>query len=242
MAVLDHFLFNSDYPTDKILWAKTEIITLHSTSSNRSTQIEFDTGIKGQLYAEGDYKLTTSDEVAPMLDVAGSFIGPEDLFVSIYSYMKNGTCWIGINWYDFTANCSYNNKKVEYRAWAYGSEEGTKNVDTGPTVNVAKNVLTLDSDADYPRLVGEGLLLSNQTVTHSMGFIPLVKYWRLYPNQTMPSGETTDVYMNVARGFIGDASGTTANLSDEINVTKATLKAAPLRSSETITYYYRMYA
>lgn len=201
MAVLEHFLFNSDYPTDKVVFLQEGTVTPTATWQNFFTYIN--THAKTMLYFEGDYKVQGSNGVYP-IGTSKSF---DNMFVSLASFMYNGECWVTVA--AMTLQQSSVGKKISFRLWGYCSDEESKNIDLGMTANAAKPAITLTSDCNYPKFIGECRVTPGQSYSHNLGFAPVVKSWGKFhdSNVPLPDGSTAsiDYYMLMGNdGYFGN--------------------------------------
>lgn len=240
MAELSHFIFNSDYPTDKLVFMHEGKIPL---TSSLSWQYDFvNTHIPIQLYAEGDFKLSGSDDVYP-LDGNGN----SAVLATLGTFMYQGECWAVVAIAPLSSTVG---KTASYRLWAYYDEETSKNTDISMTTNMSKPRLALTSDNNYPRFLGDGYITQGLSYVHNLGFIPLVKTWTLYKNEPapMPDGTTAnvDLYQPQHYSYLGDArnlygwSGNVVQVSSN-NIT--TYPANPTDPDEPVPsgVYFRMY-
>lgn len=238
MGEIKHFLFNSDYPADKIVFMKKDTHTIERASVWQPEYIFIDTRIGTQLYIEGDYKFDGSDEVYPL----GGHCGPLPLS-GVASFMKDGTCYAVPIF--ATSNQSYVGKKVEYRIWAYCGEQDAKNVDINSTANIAKPKLAFTSDENYPRFVGEGTIPLGQTYNHNLGYIPLVKSWRNFKNTEIPMPGGTyvgDVFEPITIVYFGDPGANQDPFRGEVyQVSKTSIKTFSDDSTYNDDIYFRMY-
>ena len=237
MAILEHFLFNSDYPTDKIVFMHEGEITLTATWTPCIDYVN--THIPTQLYGEGDYKLPGSDAVYPM---DGMQEGGSSTMLALASFMYNGECWVCPVAYTFES--SLVGKKIKYRMWAYYGEETAKNTEIGTTANAAKPKLVMTSDENYPRFVGEGYVAQGQSYTHNLGYIPLVKTWSFIQNSPtpMPGGTTVnlDIYQQIYSAYFGTPTG--YYNESIIQVSNTTISTFPTTGSgRPVGVYFRMY-
>ena len=204
MANIENFIFDSDYPTDKIVFMHEGEINITSTWSYCRDFVN--THIPTQLYAEGDYKLPGSDTVYP---IDGSTSGESSTQVTLASFMYQDECWTVVT--ALTTESSLVGKKLPYRIWGYYDEEAAKNININATTNVSKSKLALNTDNNYPRFLGDKHIQQGQTYTHNLGFIPIVRAWSLYENESMPMPDgtmaTVNVYWPKSGAYFGDATG-----------------------------------
>ena len=244
MATLEHFLFNSDYPTDKIVFMQEGEVEVTGTWTPIYNFIN--THIPAQIYAEGDYKTPGSSVVYP---IDGSNSNPEsNTTVVLGSFMYKDECWLVVS--VFTFDSSLVGKTLTYRIWCYYDEEKAKNTDISATTNISKPKLALTSDNNYPRFLGDGFVTQGQSYSHNLGFIPLVKTWSLYENasMTMPDGVTTTVnsYEHYANAYLGDASNIGHSANHVIQVSSSqiiTYTPTPVQPGDPVPsgVYFRMY-
>lgn len=238
MAVLEHFLFNSDYPADKIVYMKKGTMTIRYNQIFRPQFDFIETGVGTQLYAEGDYKFDGSDEVYPLDGHSGPFPAS-----SLISFMKDGTCIIAPMF--LTTNPAHDGKQVEYRIWAYYGEQEAKNIDISDTTNVAKPKLAFTSDNNYPRFIGDGNFTLGQTYDHNLGFIPLTKCWRKTANSEipMPSGTyIADMYQPMSVAYFGNAGANDEPFRNSMyQVSKTSIKTYAGSGGSSDGIYFRMY-
>ena len=235
MAILEHFLFNSDYPTDKILWMNKGEITI--TSGDNGQLIN--TGMPVQLMVEGDWNFVGSDEVYPI--DANFIIG--GIVPNGSSFMVNGACHLYM--YFSTLSSESVGKKIEYRIWGIARDEDAKNIDINGNTSQAAPKLTLSTDSNYPRFVGDGMLGIGQTFTHNLGYVPQVKIWGFTSNVGPIPGITPATYVdaynfNSMRGYFGNIANTPP-VASLVITDKYIRSIVPSGYSDFNSYYYRMY-
>lgn len=241
MSNLKNFLFNSDYPMDKIAFTKKDSFTIPSSQAFRPHLVYTNTHIKTQLYAEGDYTVNGQNIVRPMGNG-----GHDGITVHGFAFMYNGECWVGIAVY--ATQSSAVGKVINYRLWAYYGDKDAKNADISATANTNQSRLSLNTDNNYPRFILDGEIANGQKYTHSLGFIPYVKTWQKYTNVEIdaPDGSGTTITINSyeqnSAAYFGDASS---------DVFRAIM--TQVSDTEVITYstddpndsqyvYFRLYA
>lgn len=234
MANLEHFLFNSDCPADKL--AFTDSGYFPSPSSSGTKYIFINTNIPTMVYAEGDYKVDGSNQVRATVRRG---LSPN---LVLRTFMYNGECWIALV---FGYNQDDLGKGINYRIWAYYNEKEAKNVDIAPTSNATGRKLIFDSDQNYPRFIQDGYLTLGNSFSHGIGYIPYIKAWQHYQQETMPGpggGDiTVDYYTQTQTAFFGNASNTDY-ASDVIQVTDSAITTfAGYFPMEADGVYYRLY-
>ncbi len=233
MAIPEHFLFDSDYPTDKLVYLDQGEITIAQGSWVSQYEV-VNTHIKTLVYPEGDWNIKGSSDVYPMIDT------PTGIRCYAYSFMYQGECWIMRFVYHFHEEDA--GKKIEYRLWGVVSENEGKNADAGLTANVAKPSLQFTSDEDYPKFVLDGTIDQGQTFTHGLGYIPITKIWRMTnENINLPDGTTVnvDLWAPSYTAYFG-SSGQGWDTSDVTQITKTQLRTFP-NSYGGLKVYFRMY-
>lgn len=234
MADPSHFLFNSDYPTDKIAFATTGSHTYASPSGVKYVYIN--THVPTMLYAEGDYKIRGSNASYSMED-------GYDSDARLITFMYNGECWVGLElqYYDD----SYG-KIMDYRIWAYYGEEDGKNADIGATANITNRKLIFNSDENYPRFLADGYIVMGGWHPHGLGYIPIVKTWTQSPERSIPNpngGGNINVqyYYKAPIGYFGNADISSYS-ADIIHVTNEHIWThARQYPGDGVGVYYRIY-
>ena len=167
MAELSHFLFNSDYPTDKIVYLQKGEYDLRT---DRNKFKYYNTHITTPVYLEGQFKLEGSDTVYPL---DNAIMENYYVFPMLISFMYNGECWVMFGIYDF----EHIDKTAEFEIWGIVADNEAKNTDINATINVAKPKVGINSDENYPRFIGDGTMQFGETVYHNLGFTPKTKHW-----------------------------------------------------------------
>ena len=179
MANPEHFLFNSDYPTDKIVWMVEGTISITPQTIKKDWYYEsYNTHSPVMLYAEGDYYF--EDEPGVVYPMQELLDGDNIMAVESRTMMRNNECWVSPL---FVGMWDHMSRTMHYRMWAYASESEAKNTDFGPTANIAKPRIVFTSDENYPKFVGDGFLACGSSYTHSLGYMPLVKKWHFWKNR-----------------------------------------------------------
>lgn len=139
-------------------------------------------------------------------------------------------------------------RTLHYRIWAYARESESKNVDIGATANSAKPKLVIDTDANYPRMVGDGFVAQGQEYTHNLGYRPIVKAWHLAKNASVWSptqyGEqiTADCYNPIGNPYFGYPSTIDSGKPFIVQTTKSKIITyASSQSQQGDGTYFRMY-
>lgn len=203
MADIEHFLFNSDYPTDKIVFTQKDKFQITAAWTLITKFIN--THIPVLLYADGDYTLPNSTAVYP---IDGRSNAETITAITLITFMYQGECWIEMAAISF--NSSLEGKSLPYRIWCYYDEDKSENIDISATTNLSGPKIAFTSDNNYPRFIGSGYINQGQSYNHNLGFIPIVKTWSVTKNAqvTMPDGSTayTDLYGLNQSPYFGNAS------------------------------------
>lgn len=167
----EKFIFNSDYPIDKIVWLKEGQVQMRwGSTGDNPIEIAHDLGV--QLYVNGVWTIddwaTTYTFNASRIDGQGyvyqSMLAANDQKVYLRGQHAQG-----------------DNKTFKYRLWGFLSEESTKGIPANKTAGWSGNKLVLSTDHDYPMLCKEGVVAPGTTITHALGDIPYVDVWGRSP-------------------------------------------------------------
>lgn len=244
MAVAEHFLFNSDYPTDKIVWMQEGIININPQTVPRNWYyVAFNTHSPVMLYAEGDYYFEDNPSVVyPMAELTE---GDNTMVVENRTIMRSNECWVSPFFLGISDHMS---RVMHYRIWAYINESEAKNTDFGATANSAKPKIVLTSDENYPKFIGDGFLACGSNYTHNLGYRPVVKKWHFYKNREIfdPANYGqyiyADYYSPESCGYFGTPPSSDIWRDKAIQVTDTQIKtfSGPDTASGDGNYY-RMY-
>lgn len=214
------FIFNSDFPVDKIIWLKQGEVKMNAWGSTGDNPIQIAHNIGAQIYVNGVWTIddwnTTYNFNAERVDGQG---------LVYYSFLSatNSTVYLS------GAHASGANKTFKYHIWAFAEEEATKGLEAKATAGQSANKLVLSTDYSYPMLVREGKASPDTTITHSLDEIPYVEVWG------------NDPYNNQGYRIVtGDSFGKIYGSGEMVKVTKNQI----IFSSETSlynNYYFRIY-
>lgn len=231
---LGHFIFNSDYPTDKIVWLYEGQFTTSSSVDSFYITTPDKLGTTTPVYCKG--AVTIDDwQTSIMIGTDYSQAGKNaSLSMSWSNYPQNR---IGLH---FNADFrSYPNRTAKYRIWAVQRDDIDYAIDYSKNTAAMKNKLVLDSDRNYPRLYMEGVAKSGETVKHNLGKIPYADYW--YVSLTSNKDVLSRYWYYNPKGSLSASTGnfpTITATDKEISFRKV------LNGNEEVdaVYYYRLYA
>lgn len=167
MAVAERFIFNSDYPLDKIVWFKEGELT----SKYGDWDITIPHDLKTTLYVKG---VVTSNDWATTYPVGVSIVNGD--ITKMQSTARANDKNVVFNGF-----VDGSNVKIKYRLWAVMSEEETKGIDVLTTSDADRNILFFDSEYTYPKLIAEGYLNKGERFYHNLGYIPFCDIWAKVP-------------------------------------------------------------
>ena len=227
LDTLYRFIFNSDYPTDKVIYLEEGELTLNNSG-------------------DGSAKLNVPQERAPYLKGCVSFDNWQsaipfgsmrkvengivvDIVGVTISY--GGDHWIG----DVSIDVSSHTKKnvpVKYRVWGLWAENDT-GLDANKNTTISKTKLAFNTENNYPKLIKDGIAKAGDTVAHNLGKIPFVDAWydTYYGFYTLMERPTP-----VNSGYLGNGAVQCVQ-ADENNV----YFTDPFGDGH-LYYYYRIYA
>ena len=237
MAVLEHFSFNSDFAPDNIVFMQEGSGTIEDVDGTYGVAVKINTHIKTLVFADGDY-LSTDGERFPFGQTT------EKVDCECYSAMCNGECWLFVT--ITSSEASDVGKTVPFRVWGYCDEQDGKNADIGTTANISKQVLSLDSDNNYPKYIGSFHAERTVAYNHNLGFIPICKVWVYLDNMPVKLPDGTHLVVTLVgkreKGFLGDGAIDTPGYSFQyFQVTKTQFISYPSSSEDVKNLYVRMY-
>lgn len=236
---LNHFLFNSDFPTDKV-------ICLYEGQGTSPSEVwDFNDvrvdlpailGSDDMLFVRGVWSIDNW-KTSHMLGV--TYLG---ITSTPDKYIDASLGWNGYNSETQetpallvtlqTTGDAGKNKVVKFRVWAVQRED-VMNVDYAMNSSTAKNKLLFNTDNNYPRLIKDGIVPGGSVIQHNLGRIPYVDYWILSYDEQAPVSERWYYYP------WGDIS-TTPEVSDYVRATENELYFGNDYFG-TSYYYYRIY-
>lgn len=227
---LNRFLFNSDYPTDKVVWLYEGETTSPSETGRKEIDIDIASmlGTTKPIYIKGAFTLDNWE--------TAFMIGGVDNTTDAHKMVEMDMYWYSGRITELelfvSARTDYSvNLPVKYRLWGVVREDVNSAVDFGKNSGITKSKLAFDSRKNYPRLYKDGIAKSGDTITHDLGKIPFVDYWYGWSR-----GGVENSWTYSPTGEFGN--------SPTVPTIRATDKAItfmPSSGNET-WYYYRIYA
>ena len=173
LDTLYRFIFNSDYPTDKVVWLYEGSVKLNSSGQATVTldiQLDRVPYIKGCISLDdwqtsiglGTTRLASGGNVTDLI-IANVYNSELDLNLQRHA-----------------------NATVKYRLWGVLSENDT-GIEANRNNAISKTKLAFSTDNNYPRLIKEGIAKSGETVGLFMLGIPLIKVSNLSSAQFISS-------------------------------------------------------
>lgn len=236
---LDRFIFNSDFPIDKVVWLyEGQTTSPSSAGATNYTVINLEdiTGEKEPLFVKGIYTVdnwTTSY-------MMGTNIVTSD---------PNKNVTMGVTWYK-----DYNDHKakldigissrtmysvslpVAYRLYGLAREDTRSAASYTKNASTMKNKLVFNTDNNYPRLFKDGIAKSGDVIEHNLNKIPYVDYWLCNSALTYISYDPYGKFENnETHASIRATDKTITFTQEEVILNGQTVK-------QDCWYYYRIYA
>lgn len=240
--MLGHFIFNSDYPVDKIVWLK----------EGQYTSSSSDTTLQNIYISMGDVfnsNLTifvkgavTVDNWATSIMIGALYSRPGESASVTMAWESTDGGRIHLT----SDMRSYKNKTIRYRLWGVVRDDVQQAVDYPKNATVGKTKLVFNSELNYPRLYKDGVAKSGQTVYHNLGKIPYVDYWYITQNS---SGTVTANSISRYWSYRPSSGFGSGDYNQGIRATDTTLTFKTQRvdgnngiENREVFYYYRIYA
>lgn len=235
--MLGHFIFNSDYPVDKIVWLyEGQFTTSSDNLTNVNIPIESLLNTNETIFIKGAASVdnwATSIMIGTSHSIAGKNAG-----ASMY-WTNSSTNKLRLT-FDFR---SYGGRTAKYRLWGVARDDATPAVDYPKTSITSKSKLIFNTELNYPRLYKDGVAMSGETVYHNLGKIPYVDYWYVSKSTTSVTPAT------LARRWEYSPTGRFGDSLDSYPAVRATDKTLTFRKlvvngdeQRDLYYYYRIYA
>ena len=229
---LNRFIFNSDYPIDKVIWLYENSATTPANGNSSTTNIDVPSmiGSTAPIFVKGAWSLDNW-QTAYMMGASYSATA------SPAKYITAGIAWE--NWGGSklvlslsTTNSAAAGKTLKYRMWGVQRDDIDYAIDYPKNSTVTKSKLAFNTDNNYPRLYKEGVAKSGDVITHNLGRIPYIDYWYSAFNNLTTS-------WSYAPHGVMRSSGTYNYPT--VKATDSTVTFCAV-SGSTYYYYYRIYA
>ena len=238
---LGHFIFNSDYPIDKVVWLYEDQFTV-STNPNISQTVvipmqeKFDSNLT--IFVKG---ALTVDNWATSIMIGTTHSGPDSSAYIAMNYYNSGSGAV----IQLTPRLQYiaPGATAKYRLWGVVRDDVQQAVDYPKNSAATKSRLIFNTELNYPRLYKDGVAMSGETVEHNLGKIPYVDYW--YVSKTSSSVTTRSIswsWQYQPAGYFGSSAAT----APSVRATDKTLTFRQIvvngNEPRDLYYYYRIYA
>lgn len=229
---LNRFIFNSDYPTDKIIWLYEGQTTSPSSITTKTVDIDVakDLGSSEAILVKGAW---SRDNWASAYMVGSPYqatASPEK-YINVDVTWRNWGSNQGLKLNVATRNSAGASKTIKYRLWGVQREDINYAIDYPKNSTATKSKLIFSSDNNYPRIYKEGIAKGGDVIEHNLGRIPFADYWVMYFN----ADGTLNTWTYNPSGQV--SGGTTSN-----SRMQATDKRITFGGSSSDYYYYRIYA
>ena len=236
---LNRFIFNSDYPIDKIVWLYEGSATSPASSSTTGfidINMEQILGNKKPIFIKGIFTVDNW-QTSYMMGVNKVTTDP----------YKNVT--MSLDWYEWDgkqlhinvgSRTSYSvNLPIKYRLWGVQREDIAMAVDYSKTTNISKTKLSFDASRNYPRLYKDGIARSGDVIEHNLNKIPYVDFWYTYGRN---SSSFNSSWSYAPWGVLSNSTlhNTPTIMATDKAVTFCTVNGED--ENYKFWYYYRIYA
>lgn len=224
---LNHFIFNSDYPADKIVWLKEGQTT--TPSSITTYDVTFDMpdliGSSLSIFVKGAWSDDNWD-TSYMIGTSRTATSSPQRYIDTWLEWNGSNLLLRI----FISNSAAYSKTIKYRLWGVVRDDAQQAVDYPKNSSSSKAKLVFNTELNYPRLYKDGVAAAGETITHDLHKIPYVDFWQSI-NDNNNQFSRYWVYRNGTGGFGSQ------NERDCIRATDTTITFMG-----TGYYYYRIYA
>lgn len=224
---LNHFIFNSDYPTDKIVWLKEGQATTPSSVGNKTVSINMtnELGSPLSIFVKGAWS-NDSWATSYMIGTSRTATSSPQMYIGTYLQWDTNNLKLQIQ----VTNSAGTNKTIKYRLWGVVRDDAQQAVEYPKNSSVSKSKLIFNTELNYPRLYKDGIAAGGDVIEHNLGKIPYVDFWQSI-NSTDKQFFKYWIYRNSTGGF-GNV-----NMHDSVRATDSTVTF-----TGTGYYYYRIYA
>lgn len=224
---LNHFIFNSDYPTDKIVWLKEGQTTTPSSVGNKTVTFNManELGSPLSIFVKGAW---SNDNWATsyMIGTSRTATSSPQMYIGTYLDWNNNNLRLQIQ----ISNSAATSKTIKYRLWGVVRDDAQQAVEYPKNASVGKAKLIFNTELNYPRLYKDGIAKAGDVIEHNLQKIPYVDFWQSITSSDNQFSKYW-IYRNRTGGFGSQ------NESDCIRATDTTITFMG-----TGYYYYRIYA
>ena len=220
---LNHFIFNSDYPTDKIVWLKEGQTTTPSSVGNKTVSFNMadELGSPLSIFVKGAWS-RDNWQTAYMIGTQNTATTSPDKYIGTYLEWSTNNLRLQLQ----ITNSAGTSKTIKYRLWGVVRDDVQQAVDYPKNSSVGKAKLVFNTELNYPRLYKSGVAKAGDTVDHNLHKIPYVDFW----TSSVDNFPRYWTYKSVG-GFGSGYSGSGIRATD-----------TTLTFLGTGYYYYRIYA
>ena len=242
---LGRFIFNSDYPVDKVVWLYEGQFTTSSSSTLTAIVIDMEEqlGSRRPIFVKGAVSIDDW-QTAIMIGAQRSTLGNASMSMAWTNYnMDLGRSGAFLELTpDFR---SYPNRTAKYRLWGVVREDMRDAAEYSKNSTTTKSKLNFNTDNNYPRLYMDGIAKSGTTIEHNLGKIPYVDFWYNIASTFNPDKDYLTSYWSY------NPSGSLLNSGlDAVPTIKATDKTLTFTqiaiggggTIRDVWFYYRVYA
>lgn len=237
---LNRFIFNSDYPTDKIIWLYEGQATSPSTvwaDKEVTINLEELLGSSETIYVKGVWSIDDWQSSHMLGASYAAVTTSPDKYIdaSLGWYGYNSETQEGPRLYVLlqTTGSAGRNKTVKFRLWGVQRDDVAMAIDYKKNSTTTKSKLIFNTDNNYPRLYKDGIASGGDVIEHNLGHVPYMDYWCLTHDPDAPVQDSWYAYP------IGDLYGTPYPGT----YVRATEKQVIFGDDGYGTkYYYRIYA
>lgn len=225
LDTLYRFIFNSDYPTDKVVYLKEGQVTLNGSGY---ASVSIDNPLDKAPYIKGCISLNNwqSSLMFGTTRTASAGNVTDLIIATLRSFNNVLTLELNMS--------KHANATVKYRLWGVISEDNT-GIEATKNSSITKSKLIFNSENNYPRLIKDGIAKSGETVEHNLKRIPFIDYWYDW-NSTSRLKNVTYNFQPSGEFTTGASTTTPTVLADEDKLYFKKL------NNDDVYYYYRIYA
>lgn len=243
---LNHFIFNSDYPIDKVVWLYEAQATSPNTGVTQTINIDVPsmTGSKLPIFVKGAFTVDDWSTALMMGANVDAIDSTKAVSISM-DWTNSPSAHLQLSMASRTASAV--GKTVKYRLWGVCREDMRDAIDYAKNQSVTKSKLIFDTGRNYPRLYKDGIAKSGDVVEHNLGKIPYVDFWCNNANYFYPDRDYLTSYWSYRpSGLFGGQSLHTRSgiraTDKTITFTTQTIDGNDGPEDRRVWYYYRIYA